>query len=91
MMIIIIKCISVPKVPSVHSTKYLIQANVLHLNLQPNQATQNSISNIVNYKQVSRLITVNYVFFFLYKKYLHTCRDRLRHGYSCVFSLLLEG
>lgn len=25
-----------------------------------------------------------------HRKYLHTFRDRLRHGYSCVFSLLRE-
>lgn len=27
----------------------------------------------------------NYNKLYSHKKYLHTCRDRLRHGYSCVF------
>lgn len=35
----------------------------------------------------SRLISMNYSFT---EKYMHTCRDWLRHGYSCFFSLLLE-
>lgn len=35
-------------------------------------------------------LQTNFNVLYFHKKYLHTCRDWLRHGYSCFFSLLPE-